>query len=54
MLTDIAVSLERHTWRKLDIAVRLIEPLMLLMLAGVVMVLVIALLLPILKMSMTI
>ena len=54
VLTDIAVSLERHTWRKLDIAVRLIEPLMLLMLAGVVMVLVIALLLPILKMSMTI
>lgn len=54
VLTDIADSLERHTWRKLDIAVRLLEPLMLLILAGVVTLLVIALLVPILKMSMTI
>ena len=51
---DIADSLERRTWRRLDLAVRLLEPIMLLMLAGVVLVLVIALLLPVLKMSTTI
>ena len=44
VLLDIADSLERRTWRQLDIAVRLIEPIMLLMLASVVLVLVIALL----------
>ena len=54
VLLDIADSLERRTWRQLDIAVRLIEPIMLLMLASVVLVLVIALLLPVLKMSSTI
>jgi len=54
VLVGIADSLERRTWRQLDIAVRMLEPLMLLMLASVVLVLVIALLLPILKMSMTI
>jgi len=54
VLVQIANSLERNTWRQLDIAVRLLEPLMLLMLASVVLVLVIALLVPILKMSMTI
>jgi len=53
VLLDIADSLERRTWRQLDIAVRLIEPIMLLMLASVVLVLVIALLLPVLKMSTT-
>jgi general secretion pathway protein F/type IV pilus assembly protein PilC len=51
VLLDIADSLERRTWRQLDIAVRLIEPIMLLMLAGAVLTLVIALLLPVLKMS---
>jgi general secretion pathway protein F len=54
VLVDIAESLERRTWRQLDLAVRLIEPIMLLMLAGVVLVLVIALLLPVIKMSTTI
>ncbi len=54
VLLNIADSLERRTWRQLDIAVRLIEPLMLLMLASVVLLLVIALLLPVLKMSTTI
>ncbi len=54
VLLNIADSLERRTWRQLDIAVRLIEPLMLLMLASVVLFLVIALLLPVLKMSTTI
>ena len=51
VLLDIADSLERRTWRQLDIAVRLIEPIMLLMLAGAVLTLVIALLLPVLRMS---
>ena len=53
VLLDIADSLERRTWRQLDIAVRLIEPIMLLVLAGIVLLLVIALLLPVLKMSTT-
>ena len=38
VLTQIADSLERDTWRRLDLFVRLIEPLMLLILAGVVVV----------------
>ena len=53
VLLQIADSLERRTWRRLDLAVRLLEPLMLMLLAGVVLVLVIALLLPIIKMSTT-
>jgi general secretion pathway protein F/type IV pilus assembly protein PilC len=54
VLVDIAQSLERRTWRQLDLVVRLLEPIMLLLLAMVVLVLVIALLLPIIKMSMTV
>jgi general secretion pathway protein F/type IV pilus assembly protein PilC len=54
VLNDIADSLERTTWRQLDLMVRLLEPVMLLILAGVVLVVVIALLLPVLKMSMTV
>ena len=54
VLLDIANSLERRTWRQLDLAVRLLEPIMLLVLASIVLVLVIALLLPVLKMSTTI
>jgi general secretion pathway protein F/type IV pilus assembly protein PilC len=54
VLLDIAQSLERRTWRQLDLVVRFLEPIMLLLLAGVVLVLVIALLLPVIKMSMTI
>ena len=38
MLPHIADSLERDTWRRLDLFVRLLEPLMLLLLAGVVLV----------------
>lgn len=49
VLTDIADSLERQTWRKLDLTVRLIEPLMLLVMASAVLVIVVALLLPMLK-----
>lgn len=54
VLTNIADSLERRTFRRLDLLVRLIEPIMLLLLAGAVLVVVVALLLPVLKMSTTI
>jgi general secretion pathway protein F/type IV pilus assembly protein PilC len=54
VLPHIADSLERDTWRRLDLFVRLLEPLMLLLLAGVVLVVVIALLVPVLKMSTTV
>jgi type II secretory pathway component PulF len=53
VLLEIADALERRTWRRLDLAVRLIEPMLLLVLAGAVLVVVIALLLPILRMGMT-
>jgi general secretion pathway protein F/type IV pilus assembly protein PilC len=51
VLTNISDSLERRTFRRLDIMVRLLEPMMLLVLASVVLVVVIALLLPVMKMS---
>lgn len=51
VLVNIAESLERRTFRRLDLAVRLLEPLMLLLMAGIVLFLVIALLLPMFKMS---
>jgi type II secretory pathway component PulF len=51
VLPHIADTLERDTWRRLDLFVRLLEPLMLLILAAVVLVVVIALLVPVLKMS---
>jgi general secretion pathway protein F/type IV pilus assembly protein PilC len=54
VLTTISDSLERRTFRRLDLMVRLLEPLMLLLLAGVVLVVVIALLLPVMKMSTTV
>jgi general secretion pathway protein F len=54
VLLNVANTLERRTWRRLDLAVRLIEPLLLLVLASVVLMLVIALLLPILKMGTTV
>jgi len=54
VLTDIADSLERQTWRRLDLMVRLIEPVMLLVMASIVLLVVIALLLPVMKMSMAI
>ena len=53
VLVDIADGLERRTWRQLDLFVRLLEPLMLLVLAMVVLLLAIALLLPVIKMSTT-
>jgi type II secretory pathway component PulF len=51
VLLDVADSLEKTTWRKLDLAVRLIEPILLLILASAVLVVVIALLLPMIRMS---
>ncbi len=51
VLVNIADGLERTTSRRLELTVRLLEPIMLLIMAGVVLFVVIALLLPILKMS---
>lgn len=51
VLVRIADGLERRTWRQLDLFVRLLEPLMLLILALVVLLLAVALLLPVIKMS---
>lgn len=53
VLLNIADGLERRTWRQLDLFVRLLEPVMLMVLAGAVLVVVIALLLPVIKMSNT-
>ena len=54
VLINISEGLEKQTIRRLDIAVKLIEPLMLVVMAAVVMFVVIALLLPIIKMGQTI
>ncbi|MDR0871368.1 MAG: type II secretion system F family protein [Planctomycetaceae bacterium] len=51
VLVDISHSLEKRNWRSLDLAVRFIEPLMLMFLGGVVLCLVLALMLPVFKMS---
>jgi len=51
VFVEIADGLERRTARKLDLVVRLLEPVMLLILAAVVLCVVIALLMPVLKMS---
>ena len=52
VLTNIADSLEKQTWRRLDLLVRLLEPVMLLVMASAVLVIVVALLLPMLKSAM--
>jgi type II secretory pathway component PulF len=54
VLLGVADSLEKTTWRKLDLAVRLIEPMLLLLLAIAVLIVVVALLLPMIKMSQTV
>jgi general secretion pathway protein F/type IV pilus assembly protein PilC len=51
VLLDIAQTLERRTSRQLDLFVRLLEPVMLLVMAVVVLLVVAGLLLPIFKMS---
>lgn len=52
VLTNIADSLEKETWRRLDLFVRLLEPVLLLILASAVLVIVVALMLPMLKSAM--
>jgi type II secretory pathway component PulF len=52
VLTNIADSLEKETWRRLDLFVRLLEPVLLLVLASAVLVIVVALMLPMLKSAM--
>ncbi|MCH8922706.1 MAG: type II secretion system F family protein [Planctomycetes bacterium] len=51
VLNDIADSLEKLTWRRLELFVRLLEPLMLLILAAAVLIAALALLLPMFKMT---
>jgi general secretion pathway protein F len=51
VLIEIADALERQTNRTLDLAVRMLEPIMLTVLAGMVLFVVVALLLPILQSS---
>ncbi|QDU89985.1 Putative type II secretion system protein F [Pirellulimonas nuda] len=53
VLNQISDNLEKSTWRKIELFVRLLEPLLLLVLASAVLVVVIALLLPIIKASTT-
>ncbi len=51
VLPDIADSLEKRTFRRLDLFVRLLEPMMLLIMAILVLAVVMALLVPVLKSS---
>lgn len=53
VLPDIADSLEKRTFRRLDLFVRLLEPLMLLVMAILVLAVVLALLIPVIKSSTT-
>lgn len=54
VLVQISDDLEKRTFRRLDLFVRMLEPLMLLVMAGIVLCVVIALLLPVIKMGSTI
>lgn len=54
VLVTIADALERRTFRRLDLAVRLLEPVMLVVMACVVLFLVMALMLPMFKMGLAI
>jgi len=51
VLIDVADTLERQTNRTLDMFVRMLEPIMLTVMAGIVLFVVVALLLPILQSS---
>ena len=53
VLLDIANSLEKRTTRQLELFVRLLEPLMLLVMAGVTLLVVLGLLMPVFKMGST-
>jgi type II secretory pathway component PulF len=54
VLVEVADNLETRTSRQLDLMVRLLEPLMLIIMAVAVLCIVIALLMPIIQMSRTI
>ena len=54
VLVDIAVALEKRTSRQLDLFVRLLEPMMLLVMAAVTLLVVAGLLLPVFKMGSTV
>ncbi len=54
VLLDISTTLEKRTTRQLDLFVRLLEPVMLLVMAVVTCIVVAALLLPVFKMGSTI
>ena len=51
VLVNIAEGMEKQTIRRLDLMVKLIEPLMLLIMAVIVLIVVVALLLPVMKMG---
>ena len=51
VLLDVANSLEKRTNRNLDLFVRLLEPMMLLVMAGLIMIVVAGLMLPVFKLS---
>ncbi len=51
VLPSIADSLEKRTFRRLDLFVRLLEPVMLLFMAALVMMVVMALLVPVIRSS---
>jgi len=53
VLPEIAESLEKRTFRRLDLFVRLLEPILLLVMAVIVLAVVLALLVPVLKSSTT-
>lgn len=53
MLVEVADANEQRTARKIDLAVRLVEPILLVFMAGMVLCIALALLLPILTMSST-
>jgi general secretion pathway protein F len=53
VLINVADNLERRTSRRIDIAVRLLEPLLLLVMAAIVTFVIIALLLPVMNLSST-
>lgn len=50
VLVDIADTLEKRTSRRLDLAVKMIEPLLLVIMSGIILFVVVALLLPIMNM----
>ena len=54
VLVDVADGLEKRTTRQLDLLLRLLEPLMLLVMAAITLVVVAGLLLPVFKMSSTV